>query len=152
MKARIATLVMAALLVLYLVFVTNYAILLITSVEPLAKVMGFALIVLPLIGGWVLVSDLLFVVRGERLLAKLRGEGGLPVDNLPRLPSGRADPTAADAEFPAYQAEVEAEPGSWRAWLRLGLAYDASGDRRRARWATRRAISLHRSADATNLS
>ncbi|GGL02458.1 hypothetical protein GCM10007382_22970 [Salinibacterium xinjiangense] len=148
MKARIATIVMAALLVLYLVFVTNYAILLITSVQPLAKVMGFALIVLPFIGGWVLVADLLFVVRGERLLAKLRSEGGLPVDNLPRLPSGRADPIAADAEFPVYQAEVEAAPESWRAWLRLGLAYDASGDRRRARWATRRAISLHRSADA----
>jgi hypothetical protein len=148
MKARAATLVMAALLVLYLVFVTNYAILLITSVEPLAKVMGFALIVLPVIGAWVLVADLLFVVRGEKLLAKLGSEGGLPVDNLPRLPSGRADPAAADAEFPTYQAEVEADPESWRAWLRLGLAYDASGDRRRARWATRRAISLHRSEKA----
>jgi hypothetical protein len=148
MKARAATLVMAALLVLYLVFVTNYAILLITSVEPLAKVMGFALVVLPVIGAWVLVADLLFVVRGEKLLAKLGGEGGLPVDNLPRLPSGRADPAAADAEFPTYQAEVEADPESWRAWLRLGLAYDASGDRRRARWATRRAISLHRSEKA----
>ncbi|MBG6053942.1 hypothetical protein IWX81_000332 [Salinibacterium sp. CAN_S4] len=146
MKARAATLVMAALLVLYLVFVTNYAILLITSEQPLAKVMGFALVVLPAIGAWVLVADLLFVVRGERLLAKLGSEGGLPVDNLPRLPSGRADPAAADAEFPTYQAEVEADPESWRAWLRLGLAYDASGDRRRARWATRRAISLQRSA------
>lgn len=148
MKARIATIVMAALLVLYLVFVTNYAILLINSAEPLAKALGFALIVLPGIGAWVLVADLVFVVRGERLLSQLGSEGGLPVDNLPRLPSGRADPVAADAEFPIYQAEVEAEPGSWRAWLRLGLAYDASGDRRRARWATRKAIALHRSPAA----
>jgi hypothetical protein len=146
MKARIATIIMAALLVLYLVFVTNYAILLITSTEALAKVMGFALILLPGIGAWVLVADLLFVVRGERLLAKLGGEGGLPIDNLPRLPSGRAEPEAADAEFSMYRAAVEAEPESWRAWLRLGLAYDASGDRRRARWATRRAIALHRSS------
>ena len=148
MKARIATIVMAALLVLYLVFVTNYAILLINSAEPLAKALGFALIVLPGIGAWVLVADLVFVVRGERLLTKLGGEGGLPIDNLPRLPSGRADPAAADAEFPTYQAEVETDPESWRAWLRLGLAYDASGDRRRARWATRKAIALHRSTDS----
>ncbi len=148
MKARIATLTMAALLLLYLVFVTNYAILLINSAEPLAKALGFALIVLPGIGAWVLIADLVFVVRGERLLKQLGDEGGLPVDNLPRLPSGRADPVAADAEFPIYQAEVEAEPESWRAWLRLGLAYDASGDRRRARWATRKAIALHRSAGA----
>jgi hypothetical protein len=146
MTARIATIVMAALLVIYLVFVTNYAIALITSSEPIAKVMGFALIALPAIGAWVLAADLLFVVRGERLLSALGSEGGLPVDTLPRLPSGRIDATAADAEFPTYQAEVEADPQSWRAWLRLGLAYDASGDRRRARWATRRAIALHRSA------
>lgn len=149
MKARIATIVMAALLALYLVFVTNYAILLITSVEPIARVMGFALILLPGIGAWVLAADLMFVVRGERLVARLGDEGGLPVDTLPRLPSGRVDPAAADAEFPAYQAEVEADPESWRAWLRLGLAYDASGDRRRARWATRHAIALHRSAGSS---
>jgi len=143
-RARIATLVMAALLVLYLVFVTNYALLLIGSSEPVAKVLGFALIVLPVLGGGVLIADLVFVMRGQRLVKLLGAEGGLPVDDLPRLPSGRADPTAADAQFPQYRAEVEAHPDSWRAWLRLGLAYDASGDRSRARWATRRAIALER--------
>jgi hypothetical protein len=144
-RARVAALVMAALLVLYLVFVTNYALILINDDQPLAKAIGFALIVLPLLGGGVLAADLVFVVRGERLVRVLGAEGGLPVDDLPRLPSGRTDPAAADLEFPKYQAEVEAEPESWRAWLRLGLAYDASGDRRRARWATRKAIALERS-------
>jgi len=144
-RARVAALVMAALLVLYLVFVVNYALLLITSEEPLAKALGFALIVLPFLGAGVLVADLVFVARGERLVRLLGAEGGLPVDDLPRLPSGRPDPVAADLEFPQYRAEVEGQPDSWRAWLRLGLAYDASGDRRRARWATRRAIALERS-------
>ena len=145
MRARVAALVMAALLVLYLVFVTNYALILINDDQPLAKAIGFALIVLPLLGAGVLAADLVFVIRGERLLRVLGAEGGLPVDDLPRLPSGRTDPAAADLEFPRYQAEVEAEPESWRAWLRLGLAYDASGDQRRARWATRKAIALERS-------
>ena len=145
MRARVAALVMAGLLVVYLVFVVRYAILLITDPQPLAKAMGVALIVLPFLGAGVLAADLVFVVRGERLVKLLGAEGGLPVDDLPRLPSGRPDPVAADLEFPKYQAEVEAAPGSWRAWLRLGLAYDASGDRRRARWATRRAIALERS-------
>lgn len=144
MRARVAALVMAALLVLYLVFVTNYALLLIGDDEPIAKAIGFALIVLPFLGAGVLVADIVFVARGERLVRLLGAEGGLPVDDLPRLPSGRPDPAAADAAFPQYKEAVEAEPESWRAWLRLGLAYDASGDRRRARWATRRAIALER--------
>ncbi len=144
MTARIGAIVMAVILGLYLVFVVQYALLLIGSEHPLAKTLGFALIVLPLIGAWLLVSDLVFVVRGERLVRLLRERGELPVDELPRLPSGRIDPAAADLEFPSYQRDVEAEPESWQAWVRLGLAYDASGDRRRARWATRQAIRLER--------
>ena len=149
MKARTAALIMAALLVIYLVFVVNYALVLISVDEPVAKAMGIALIVLPIVGGWTLVAEIVFVLRGERLLKRLREEGGLPVDDLPRLPSGRPDPTAADAQFPVYQAEVEADPESWRAWVRLGLAYDASGDRKRARWATREAIKLSRTSTST---
>ena len=143
-RSRAAALLMAALLVIYLVFVTNYALVLIGIDNGYAKGLGIALIVLPVLGAGVLAADLVFVVRGERLIRRLGEEGGLPVDDLPRLPSGRPDPVAADAEFPRYRAEAEAEPESWRAWLRLALAYDASGDRRQARWATRKAIALER--------
>lgn len=144
MNSRIAAIVMALLLALYLGFVIQYAFVLIGTGNAIATIMGVALFVLPLIGVWALISEILFVIRGERLVKLLGSEGGLPVDDLPRLPSGRIDHIAADAEFPRYQAEVETEPRSWRAWLRLGLAYDASGDRRRARWATRKAIVLQR--------
>ena len=144
MRSKVAGLVMAALLVLYLVVVAQYALILLGAGEPVATAMGVALLVLPLIGAWVLAVELLFAFRAERLLGVMRAEGGLPVDDLPRLPSGRPDPDAADLQFPAYQAEVEASPDSWRAWFRLSLAYDASGDRKRARWAMREAIRLER--------
>ena len=144
MKARIAAIVMAALLALYLAFVVQYAVLLLGTDEIVAKIMGAALIVLPVIGTWALITELLFGVRAERLTKTLLDAGELPVENVPLRPSGRPDREAADAEFPRYQAAVEAEPESWRAWFRLALAYDASGDRRRARWATRRAIKLER--------
>lgn len=143
--AAIPALVMAALLGLYLVFTAQYAVILILDPQPAAKALGVAMAVLPLLGGFTLVAELLFVIRGERLVRRLADEGALPVDDLPRLPSGRIDPRAADEQFPRYKAEVEAAPEDWRAWLRLGLAYDASGDRSRARWATRRAIRLQRS-------
>ncbi len=144
MRTKLAGLVMAALLVLYLVVVAQYALLLLGADSPIAQGMGVALLVLPIIGAWALAVELIFAFRAERLLGMLRDEGGLPVDDLPRLPSGRPDPDAADARFPIYQTEVEAAPESWRAWFRLSLAYDASGDRKRARWAMREAIRLSR--------
>jgi hypothetical protein len=143
-KARTIGLIMVGLLVLYLVLVVQYAIILISTRVIFGVIMGIALLVFPLIGAWLLFVELRFVYLGQRLVRMLGAEGGLPIDELPRLPSGRIDPAAADLEFPIYRNAVEAEPRSWRAWLRLGLAYDASGDRRRARWATRRAISLQR--------
>jgi hypothetical protein len=144
MTSRVGAIIMAAVLALYLGFVVQYAIILMTTGNGYAIALGVALAVLPIVGAWALISELLFVRRGQRLVRLLGGEGGLPVDDLPRLPSGRIDPVAADERFPAAKAEVEAAPDDWRVWLRLGLAYDASGDRPRARWATRRAISLER--------
>jgi hypothetical protein len=145
-KGRIAVFVMAALLALYLVFVAQYAVRLILDPNGIAKAIGIALLVLPLVGAYTLVAELRFALRSEQLVKRLESEGRLPVDDLPRLPSGRRDPVAADAEFPSYRAEVEAEPESWEAWLRLALAYDASGDRARARWAAREAIRRERAA------
>jgi hypothetical protein len=106
--------------------------------------MGVALLVLPLVGAWAIGRELMFGFRTQQLVGILDAEGGLPVDDLPKLASGRPVRAAADEQFPRYQAEVAAAPESWRAWFRLGLAYDASGDRRRARHAIRTAISLHR--------
>jgi len=145
-KSRVAAILMAVLLAIYLVFVVNYAIVLMGTGVGVAIAMGVALLVLPLIGAWLLWREIAFVLRGERLVRILGASGGLPVDDLPRRPSGRADPEAADAQFPAYKTAVEENPDSWSAWLLLGLAYDASGDRSRARWATREAIRLERAA------
>ena len=98
---------------------------------------------------WALLRELWFGVQTERLVHILEAENGLPVDDLPHRASGRPLREAADAEFPRYKAEVEADPGSWRAWFRLGLAYDASGDRRRARQAMREAIKLRAGGTAS---
>ena len=141
---KAGVLVMTGLLAIYLVFIVQYGFVLIGTQQPIGIAMGIALLVIPLIGGWVIVRELLFVRHAQQLLRVLQKEGGLPVDDLPRLPSGRAVPEAADAQFPVYKAAVEADPDSWRAWFLLGLAYDASGDRSRARWATREAIRIER--------
>lgn len=146
LSARIGVVVMTVLLALYLVFAVYYGIILVGIAEPVAVIMGLALLVLPFLGGIFLVAELLFGLRATRLGRRLEAEGGLPEEELPVLPSGRVDRKAAEAAFPAYQQAVEASPEDWVAWFRLALAYDACGDRRRARWATRHAIRLARAA------
>ena len=144
MKDRTAAVVMSALLVLYLVMVLQLAIRLIAVDNGVSKLLGIALLVLPLLGAWALVAEILFGLRTQRLVRRLDAAGELPVDALPHRTSGRPERAAADAEFPRYKAEVEADPGNWKAWFRLGLSYDASGDRSRARQSVRRAIALER--------
>lgn len=147
MRTRIAVVIMAALLALYLVFAVRYGFILIGVGQPVAIASGVALLILPVVGAWAMVSEILFAVRADRLAKCLEEEGGMPREPVPVSASGRVDRAAADALFPSYRAAVDATPESWRAWFRLALAYDASGDRRRARWATRTAIKLARSLE-----
>lgn len=142
MSARIGVAVMAVLLALYIVLVAQRAWLLLTSGEPIAVAMGVGLVVLPAIAAWALGRELWFGVRAQALGRRLEAEGALPGESVAVRPSGRVLREDADAVFPAYRAEVESHPEDWRAWYRLGLAYDAAGDRRRARAAVRRAIGL----------
>jgi tetratricopeptide (TPR) repeat protein len=141
--AKLGAVVMAVLLAVYLALVGWRAVQFVQTGEPVAVAMGVALIVLPVLAVWAIWRELQFGVRSQRLVRRLEEEGGLDL-GMPLRPSGRPERAAADDAFPAFRDAVESEPGSWRAWLRLGLAYDAAGDRRRARSAVRRAIELER--------
>jgi len=132
------------LLVFYLIVSLQRSVLLLTDPEPVAKAIGAAYLVLPVIGVWALIRELLFGARTEQMARVLESEGGLPVDNLPRTPAGRIVRAAADQEFEKYRAETEAAPDDWRSWFRLSCAYDAAGDRKRARSSMRDAVRLFR--------
>ena len=143
MKGRIAAFAMALLLLMYLVLVFQHALLFIGSGVAAGVGIGVALLVLPIVGAWALYRELLFGFRTQKLVSILRASDDLPVDDLPKRPSGRPYRAEADARFEVYRAEVESAPESWKAWFRLGLAYDASGDRKRARKALRQAIAFY---------
>ena len=145
MTTKAGAILMAVLLAIYVVLVGWRAVQFVATGEPVAVAIGIALIVLPIIAAWALWREISFGVRSQALMRRLEDEGGLDL-GIPAKPSGRPERSAADAAFPAFRAAVESEPESWRAWLRLGLAYDAAGDRRRARGAVRRAIMLERAA------
>jgi len=143
-RTRIAVVVVTALLVLYLVFALRYGLVLVGVGTPVAIGLGIGTLVLPLLAIGLTAAEIVFAVRAEALGRRLEREGGLPTEELPLTASGRIERAAADEIFPSYKAAVEADPENWRTWYRLALAYDASGDRRRARWATRTAIGLSR--------
>ncbi|GGH89339.1 hypothetical protein ACFFGR_11210 [Arthrobacter liuii] len=134
------------LLVFYLVVSFQRSLLLLADSNLTAKAIGAAYLVLPIVGAWALIRELMFGARTEQMAKLLEAEGGLPVDELPRTPGGRIVRAAADAEFEKYRAEAEAAPGDWRSWFRLSCAYDAAGDRKRARASMRDAVRLFTTA------
>ncbi|ADB32028.1 hypothetical protein Kfla_2963 [Kribbella flavida DSM 17836] len=143
MTSKRAALVIAAVFVVYAVLLGWRGVLLIGTGEPVAIGLGVAVLVIPVVGAYLVWRELQFGRRTEQLAHELDLEGGLPVDDLPRRPSGRVDRAAADAAFTQYKVAVEAAPDDWRAWFRLSTAYDAAGDRKRARASMRTAISRH---------
>ena len=145
-RALLGTVLMAVLLLIYIAATIQLAIRLVMTGDAVAAALGVALLVIPLVGIWALVRELVFGVQSQRLVQRLDAEGGLPVDDMPHTPSGRPLREAADAEFGVYAAAVEEHPEDWRARLRLALAYDASRDRRRARASVREAIRLERAS------
>ena len=143
MRAKATIAVLVAILGFYSLVIGAKGVAFIASGEPVAVVLGIGVLLLPVLGLGLIWREIGFGRRSAELARALEDEGGLPVDDLPRRPSGRVDRGAADEAFAARQAEVEAEPESWQAWYRLALAYDDAGDRARARSAVRRAISLY---------
>jgi hypothetical protein len=143
MTAKRTVIVIAVVFVAYAVLLGWRGVLLIGTGDPVAVGLGIAVLVIPLVGLYLVWRELQFGRRTEALAQELDLEGGLPVDDLPRRPSGRIERSAADSAFAAYRAEVEAAPGDWRTWFRLSTAYDAAGDRRRARASMRTAIARH---------
>ena len=141
-RPLVGTILMSVLLVIYLGFTANYAWILVRDSQPLVVAMGYALIVLPILGVWGLVAEMRFAIASQKLMTRLEAENLVPDAELPRQTSGRPNRDIAMEVFPEFSRAVEANPDSWQAWLRLGLAYDACGDRRRARWAVRRALVL----------
>lgn len=143
MRAKLSYLVTAAVLVFYFALVGSRGVLLIKTGTVLAVTFGVAVLILPVIGLWFLWKNTQFVRRANALAAELDAEGGLPVDELKRLPSGRIDRDSADEVFSRRKAETEAEPDDWRTWFRLAVAYQDARDTPRARKAMQRAIALH---------
>lgn len=111
------------------------------------RLLGLAVLTLPVLGIWAVAAELRFGRATQRLARQLPPD--LAESELPRRASGRIEPAAAAALFESRRAAVETDATDWRGWYRLAVAYDLGGDRRRARAAMRTAIERH-TATATS--
>jgi hypothetical protein len=124
------------------VLLANTGITLIQTGIFTGQVMGALILAFPVIGVWAIVVELRFGLATEKLVARIEAEGTWPDLGIETRPSGRAVRASADAAFAKWSAAAENKPEDWQVWFNLSLAYDACGDRRRARAAMRKAISL----------
>jgi hypothetical protein len=161
--ARRAAYLLTAVLVGYLAVVGWRGWQLVSDGRPPFVLLGVGVLLLPVLGAWFVWQELSFGRATGRLAGQLAAEEAderpaderpvdersvdeRPVDGRPRTRGGRVDRAAADAVFARRRAEVELEPGDWRVWFRLAVAYGDAGDTRRGRHAMRHAISLYEAA------
>jgi uncharacterized membrane protein len=137
---------MCVAMVVYFLLLGRIAWAFITSGSGAAIGLGLAILIMPLIGTWVMVSTLAAGLVHQRL-ARLAREVGMELDvsELPRMPSGRIQREAADELFETVRDELQKDPDNWLRWYRLARVYDYAGDRGRARETMRKAVELQES-------
>jgi len=141
-SAKVGALVMTALVIMYLALVAERSYALIVSGDSIGIAIGSTMLFLPAIAFWAIFMELRFGLRIEKLGTKLIDEDAWPQFPFELRPSGRPTKASAEAVFDTYREKVVADERNWKVWFALGLAYDAAGDRTRARKSMREAISL----------
>jgi len=145
-SAKFGAIVMTGLLGVYLTLVGERSFALVNSTEPVAVAIGSLMLFLPVVAAWGIFLELRFGLRIEKLGELLKKENAWPRFEFELRPSGRPTRESAEAIFGKYRDAVENDESNWRTWFALGLAYDAAGDRARARKAMRTAIAIGRTS------
>ncbi|MFM6963146.1 MAG: hypothetical protein ACKOWJ_02595 [Micrococcales bacterium] len=143
MTSKVFAYVMGLLTLMYCYLLGAQALAMIATGIPVGVLMGVLLLVFPALAIALTIREFIFGSKVERLGRLVETAGQWPVFDLVVRPSGRPTKDSAAAEFERRKLIVEANPDDYLSWFALGLAYDAAGDRRRARAAMRKALKLH---------
>lgn len=143
MKAKTIALILGVVLVIYLVITVGFGYAFVATGDGLAIGIGIGLWVLAVLGAWIIWREFEFGRHTQTMADRLEATGELPLDTLPRTVGGRVDRDAADAEFERMLELVDQDSNNWRPWFNIATAYDAAGDRKRARESMRHAWELY---------
>lgn len=141
-KAKLGAFVMALLTLIYVALLANTGLTLISIDEPIAKIMGALILVFPIFAVMLTIREFIFGMQVEKLAREVEAMGKWPAFDFELRPSGRPTRESADRVFAEFATKAKQDPTSASAWFSLSLAYDAAGDRSRARSAMRKALSL----------
>ncbi len=141
-RAKVGAMLTAGLTLVYLLVLGQFGLAMLGSSTVIGKTMGVLVLVFPLFGVWALIREFRFGSQVERLSKRVEAEGAWPEFDLELRPSGRPIRATADKVFEEFKAKAEAAPEDWHSWFNLSLAYDAAGDRARARKAMQQAIKF----------
>lgn len=142
--ALAVALAITVVLAMYMALVADRALLLLRTDDGVARVLGAALLTLPLLGVWWLLHEWRLGTTVQRMAGVLEEQGRLPIHDGETLPSGRLTDEAAEAVFEVARRGVEDRPDDWAAWFHVAYAYEASRDRSMARKSLRYAAELFR--------
>ena len=141
-SAKFSAFVMGMLTLVYVGLLANTGITLLGINEPVAKTMGALILVFPLFAIWLTIREFIFGMKVEKLATEIENAGQWPAFEFDYRPSGRPTRQSADRVFAEFAKAAELKPADPQVWFALGLAYDAAGDRSRARRAMRKALAL----------
>jgi hypothetical protein len=144
MNGKLSAALMGALTLIYVLLLSNTGFTLLAIDNLTAKAMGALILVFPVFAIWLTVMEFRFALRLEKLSKQIETDGTWPELKFEFRPSGRATKESAAIVFAEYAKKVAADADNYLNWFALGLAYDAAGDRRRARASMRRALKLSR--------
>lgn len=144
MSSKLSAIVMGALTLIYVFLLSNTGFTMLGYDSGIAKAMGALILVFPVLAIWLTIAEFRFGIQIERLSKQIEAAGSWPQLDFEFRPSGRPTKESAVRVFGEYAKKVEADEDNYLNWFALGLAYDAAGDRRRARAAMRRALKINR--------
>jgi len=139
--------VMVAITLLYAFLLFERGVVLLQDGQPVAVIMGVAILVFPLLA----LATIFFEIRFGLRLAKLEKlflASGMESPSYELRPSGRAEPESGKRIFEQLKAALEKDEQNFLLWYLLADAYDKLGDRKRARQAARQAISRAKQSHA----
>jgi len=138
---------MAVLTLLYAYLLVGRGVVLVQDENPVAIVMGLAILVFPALAIWVLFVEVRFGLALAKL-GKLFESSGIPAPHYLLRPSGRAESESGQEVFRQLSLELQNDEDNYLLWYLMADCYDKLGDRTRARKSARKAISLAKQAKA----